>query len=55
MSFFREIVKPDLPRAVCPKCGKEYIAASISSHYRPHVNEMCYPCWKNEFQGRKLT
>lgn len=55
MNFFREIVKSDLPRAVCPKCGKEYIAASISLHYRPHVNEMCYPCWKNEFQGRKLT
>lgn len=55
MSFFREIVKPDLPKAVCPKCGKEYIAASIYSQYRPHINEMCFPCWKNELQGRKLT
>ena len=53
--LFRQIVKPEIPKATCPKCGKEYITASIYPQYRPYVNEMCYQCWKSQLQGRKLT
>lgn len=54
MNFIREI-KADIPRETCPKCGKEYIAASIYPQYRPHANEMCFPCWKSGIQSRELT
>jgi hypothetical protein len=54
-NFFRQIIEPELPKAICPKCGKEYITASINQQYAPHVNEMCYSCWKSQLQGRKLT
>ncbi len=53
--FFRQIIKPELPKAICPKCGKEYITASIYPQYGLHVNEMCYSCWKSQLQGRELT